>query len=170
MEVIQDPGAGSGVTPAKSIPYFAEMIDAYLTLHYDYMKTDSVTEMEELKLRLDNVENAMRECGCNILNCSEKWQKHLCALPDLVPYQLIVPDILRLATTNLSSTDGIVILQCLRTLEDVVLNKSGRRKCETQFYASTDIMEIVDGCTVRKNVMFSDLSMLRDAAVKSSRI
>lgn len=168
MDITLDPITGGSNVPTKSIPYFAEMIDAYLTLHYDYMKTDSVTEMEELKLRLDKVENAMRECGCTILNCSEKWQKHLCALPDLAPYELIVPDILSVAATNLSSTDGIVLFQCLRTLEDVVLNKSGRRKCETQFYASTDIMEIVDGCTVRKNVMFSDLSILRDAAGKSN--
>jgi|GEM_PF-6995390 len=167
METIQDPGTGSGVTTAKSIPYFAEMIDTYLTLHYDYLQTDSISASEDLLQRLEQVEADMKERGCVIECSTTKWQEFLCSLSEINQYDQMAANMFREAETMLQIPQALTVLQCLRTLEEVLLNKAGRKASIKAFYAHTDIVEIVNGHTLLKNVTFCDLGLVHRLAIKN---
>ena len=142
-----------------TVPHIAEMIDSYLTIHHDYLKTDSITAAERLKNQLNAIEKDMKDKGCKIINCTEKWQQYICNLPELKQYPFIAPDLLSKANAELNGENAALFLECLRMVENAVLNNSGKRNSEQKFYSETDIIEFIDGNTLKKNVSFSEINI-----------
>lgn len=144
------------------IPYLAEMIDSYLTLHNDYLRTDSIQNAEDLLFQTDTIEKEMKSKGCKIIYSFEKWQVYFCSLPELQKYGQFVPDLLTEAKDvmkGLEASNAQIVIDCLRLLEYAALKKTGYREIERDFYSKTDIMEIADGTTVIKNVTFNELNL-----------
>lgn len=139
-----------------TIPLLAEMIDSYLTIHHDLLMTDSVTKTEDLQQQLSSIEKDMRATGCEIIYSTEKWEKYLLNFPDLKQYDLIVPELLKQAKEMRDSSKAALILDLLKQMENSVVEKNGRKECEQKFYRETDIIEILDGNTLIKNVGFSE--------------
>ena len=140
----------------NTIPLLAEMIDSYLTLHNDLLKTDSVSETEDLQLQLGNIEKEMKEAGCEIIYSTEKWEKYLITLPELKQYDLIFPQMLKEAKEAIDGPSAAIVLDVLRQLEESAMKKSGKKECEEKFYNEADIIEITDGNTLTKNVRFNE--------------
>lgn len=160
MENAQNQNSGVSSSAGKRIPYLAEMVDTYSTLFYDYLKTDSISTSEDLLRRLEQVEGDMKKQGCEVQYSTDKWLEFLCTVPDIKKYDQIAPTMFKEAQNRLQGTQGLAVLQCLRTIEETTLNKLGRKATENAFYSGTDIIEVLNGYQVRKNVMFSDLAVV----------
>lgn len=142
--------------PSPPIPLLAEMIDSYLTLHSDYLTTDSITKAEELQLQLSNIESEMKAKGATVIYSTEKWENHLTTLPVLKKYELILTDMLKEAKKAMNGPSAANILITLRQLEEAVFEKNGRKESEQSFYKKFDILEIADSNTLIKNVHFNE--------------
>lgn len=135
------------------------MIDSYLTLHHDYLVTDSITKAEDLKVQLDKIEKEMKIKGCQIIYSTEKWQEYICKLPELKQYNLIVPDIFKEASQGLDGQNAAVLIECLRLVENTIFKTSGKRVTEQRFYSNIDVIEIIDGTTLIKNINFTEFDI-----------
>lgn len=143
----------------NAIPLIAEMIDSYLTIHNDYLKTDSIIKSEELQLQLSNIESEMKAKGAQVIYSTEKWESHLITLPGLKEYDLIFPDMLREAKEAIDGPSAAIVLDVLRQVEESAINKIGKRECEQNFYAQVDIIEILDDNILIKNVRFNECNL-----------
>jgi hypothetical protein len=140
----------------NTIPLLAEMIDSYLTLHYDLLMTDSISKTEELQLQLSNIEKEIKDAGCKIIYSTEKWEKYLITLPELKQYDLIFPQMLKEAKEAIDGPSAAIVLDVLRQLEESAMKKIGKKECEGKFYSEVDIIEIADGNTLVKNARFNE--------------
>lgn len=88
-------------------------------------------------------------------------------MSEIKQYDQLAAQMFREAETMLQAPQALTVLQCLRTLEEVLLNKAGRKASIKEFYSQTDIIEIVNGHTLRKNVTFADLGLVHRLALKN---
>lgn len=151
-------------TVKNKIQFLNEMVDSYNTLHNDYLNTDSISEAEQLIVRMTAIEEDIRSSGATINLSINKWEKFMCALPQVIKSCGDGISILFDALKYVKDTGNYSVLEKLYVFEDTVLEAEGVHKVKKQFYSNTEIFEQIDEQTVVKHVTFRGYIFIKDQA------
>ena len=139
------------------IPYLAEMVDSYVMLHNDYLNTSLFDEATNILEKLQQIESQMIRLGCNIVQQTEEWEKHLYKLPEMEPYlQFGTKELIMEAKSMSLESKNFILIDILRKLENAILKEAGKRKAEKAFYSQVQIMQQIEENVVIKQVSFNE--------------
>ena len=151
--------------PTNTIQLLSEMVDSYNMLHNDYLKTDSISESEQLQSRMKATEKDMLAAGACINLSISHWENFLFSLPEVIAQGDFGKEILKEALKYVKDNGNYNVLEKIYAFEDAILATIGKQKGIKQFYGRLEIMEQTDEKTVTKHVIFREYMFIPDQAI-----
>ena len=154
--------------PTGKVPFLSEIVDSYVLLHNDYLRTDSIEEANDLMKQLRHIEIKLKDLGCDIKQSTEEWEKYLYKAPEMEKYAGIAEQTFLLAKETAIKTKSYEVIKCLCKMETVLLDAIGKKTAEKAIYSKVDVMLQVDERTVLINVGFNDFDFMVDEKTSSN--
>ncbi len=148
----------NNLTPVQLLP---EMLDSYMALHNDYLKTDSIIEAEKLNVQLKSIEKNMVDAGAVIELNTLEWEKYLVSLPLVKQYGDLATIIFTEGKEVMFEKKNYELLFCFAQMEEAIMNEVGKRRMEKEFYARVDVVVQKDEKLFIKNLGFGNLEIFR---------
>ena len=154
--------------PTGKVPFLSEIVDSYVLLHSDYLRTDSIEEANDLLKQLRHIEIKLKDLGCDIKQSTEEWEKYLYQVPEMEKYAGIAEQTFLLAKETAIKTKSYEVIKCLCKMETVLLDTIGKKKAEKEFYSKVDVIIQIDARTVLLNVGFNEFDFMIDEKISSN--